>query len=307
MSTQQDTAAPLVGGLVADPAVQPIDLTEITRAPRRHPLVTVLAVLGVAVATVVLVGALVFHLQGGAWFIVKTPSMGTAAPVGTLVLTTPTTGSDVRVGDVIAFHPPTTPSETYTHRVVKIGPTGLLSTRGDINGATDPWQLSSRDLVGKAVVLLPALGWLIRGLPIALLGIVIVFLATARMRNATHRASYRIAGSSLALSIAAFVLRPFTGMVVEATGVVNGAPTATVVSTGLLPIRIAAAHGTHVDLVTGQVGQVSVPASAHHGFYSLSSALNLSVWEWVALLAVCCLPLLWTTIVGLPAKEQEQA
>jgi signal peptidase I len=295
----------------ADDAVstdtQHIDLQQITPRPRRSIPLTVLTTLVATGGTILLLAALVFHLQGGHWFIVKTPSMGTAAPVGTLVLTTPTTASALHAGDVIAFHPPTTPDETYTHRIVKIGPTGLISTKGDINGATDPWQLTGSNVVGKAAAILPGLGWLIRGLPIVLLGIVIVFLATARVRNATRKSSYRIAGMSLAVSVAAFFLKPFTGVVIETTSVQHGSPTAIVVSTGLLPIRVTATHGTHTDLASGQLGQVHVPASAHHGFYALTTALHLSVWEWVAMIGVCCLPLLWTMIVGLPPKDEATA
>jgi len=67
---------------------------------------------------------------------VTTPSMGPAAPVGTLILTRPVRIGDTRVGDIIAFHPPTEPRETFTHRVVTVDPDGGLRTRGDINGAT---------------------------------------------------------------------------------------------------------------------------------------------------------------------------
>jgi signal peptidase I len=298
-----DTHTPTQGVAGIDPGVHPIDLDQITAPPRRHPAVTAISIISATAGTILLIAALLFHLQGGHWFIVKTPSMGTAAPVGTLVLTTPTTATHLQVGDVIAFHPPTTPAETYTHRIVKIGPTGLISTKGDINGATDPWQLTNANLIGQATVLLPGMGWLIRGLPITLLGIVIVFLATARVRNATRKSSYRIAGISLAVSVAAFFLKPFTGVVIETTSVRNGSPTATVVSTGLFPIRVTATHGTHTDLVSGQLGQVHVPASVHHGFYALTTGLHLSFWGWVALIGACCLPLLWTLIVGLPPKD----
>ncbi|WP_370544595.1 signal peptidase I [Frondihabitans sp. VKM Ac-2883] len=288
-------------------APQSIGLERITPRLRRSVLVTVLSALVAVVATTLVAAALLFHLHGGSWFIVKTPSMGTAAPVGSLVLTTPTTVADLHVGDVVAFHPPTDTGETYTHRIIKISKAGLLTTRGDINGATDPWQLTNQNLVGKATTILPGIGWLIRGLPIVLLGIVIVFFATSRVRNATRRSAYRISGMSLAVSVAAFVLKPFTGVVVEQVTTTGGHPGATVVSTGLLPIRVQAVHGTHADLLTGQVGHVTVPASAHQAFYSLSTGLHLGFWGWVILIGVCSLPLLWTMTVGLPPKEETAA
>ena len=72
---------------------------------------------------------------------VTSPSMGAAAPVGTLLLTRPVTAGQVRVGDIIAFHPAIEPRVSFTHRVVEVDPAGGLHTRGDLNGATDPWTL----------------------------------------------------------------------------------------------------------------------------------------------------------------------
>ncbi|GAA4266587.1 S26 family signal peptidase [Frondihabitans peucedani] len=311
MTDTRDTDTdPAPGSTVTRPDItsvpltpHPISLEQITPRSHRPIVVTVLSGLVAVAATTLIAAAALFHFHGGAWFIVKTPSMGTAAPVGTLVLTVPTTVSDLHVGDVVAFHPPTNLAETYTHRIIAISADGLLTTRGDINGATDPWQVTGQDLVGKAVTILPGLGWLIRGVPIVLLGIVVVFLATSRVKDATKRSAYRLSGMSLAVSAAAFVLKPFTGVVVEQVTTKGGHPGATVVSTGLLPIRVQALHGTHADLVAGQVGHVTVPASAHQAFYSLSTGLHLGLWGWVALIGVCCAPLLWTMIVGLPPKE----
>lgn len=284
---------------------QHIELASLTPRPRRTVIASIALIVVTALGVALIAAALLFHLQGGSWFIVKTPSMGTAAPVGTLVLTTPTTADDLHVGDVIAFHPPTSPTETYTHRVVGIGTTGLISTRGDINGATDPWQLTDSNLVGKATTVLPGLGWLIRGLPIVLLGLITVWLLTARVKIATRKVSYRITGVSLVVSVTAFILKPFTGVVVEQVTTTGGHPGAIVVSTGLLPIRVQAVHGTHADLATGQVGHLTVPASAHQDFYSLSTALHLGFWGWVVFGFICLLPLLWTMIVGLPPKQDE--
>jgi signal peptidase I len=279
-------------------------LSDVRPALRRRPVATTLILLGAVTATALIILALVFGAYGGRWFIVMTPSMGTAAPVGTFVLTTPAHVSELHVGEIIAFHPPPSPAETYTHRVVAIGPTGLITTRGDINGAPDPWRITEAGVVGKATAIIPGLGWLIRGLPIALLGIIVVWLATARVRTAPRKAAYRILGLSLAVSVTAFILRPFTGAVVVQTAITHGRPTATVVSTGLLPIRVHALNGTSTDLRTGQVGQVSVAESAHHAIdLIMTTALHLTALEWLLLIGICCLPLLWTLIVGLPPKE----
>ena len=262
---------------------------------------------GTLALTAAIVAVLLFKIHGGDWFIVKTPSMGTTAPVGTLVLTMPTKAIDLHVGDVIAFHPPTTPNETYTHRIVKISPTGLISTKGDINGATDPWQLTQANLIGNATVIPPGAGWLIRGLPIILLGIITVWVATSRVkiahaqsvlpdhRNFSRRVHRRILFETLHRGGHRADHRhpplPHRDRRVHRP----------------VPHPRHRPHGTHVDLATGQLGTVSVPPSVHHGFYAISTALHLSFWEWVALIVLCCLPLLWTLIVGLPPKDEVTA
>ena len=75
------------------------------------------------------------------------------------------------------------------------------------------------------------------------------------------------------------------------------------VSTGLLPIRVTAEHGNHVDLLTGQVGQLSIPTYLEDGYYRMSSALHLDLAGWIAFLLVCCIPLIGTMIFGLPPQD----
>ncbi|BDZ51955.1 hypothetical protein GCM10025867_41960 [Frondihabitans sucicola] len=300
--TTQQAATPVAA---AQPVIDiPVGAPLRPRRPGRHVGQSIAIWSGAAVATALVVLALLFQSQGGRWFIVETPSMGTVAPVGTLVLTTPVTTNDLRVGDVITFHPPTEPKAVYTHRIVGITPRGI-ATRGDINGATDPWALGQKDLIGQATTILPAVGWLIRALPILLVGTVFVLLATRLFGNAARRMSYRILGFSMLLSLTVYVLRPFVSLVVlTTTGTAHGAE-AQIVSTGLLPISVTAKGGTTVDLVAGQVGTVSVPSTVDMGHYSLSSALHLTLPEWILFGAICAIPLLWTFIVGLPSTPDE--
>jgi signal peptidase I len=297
--THLETTAPVVGAVVET------RVRASSRHRSRHGQ-TIAIWAGAAAAITLVVLALLFHTQGGRWFIVETPSMGTVAPVGTLVLTTPVEASALKVGDVISFHPPTEPSAVYTHRIISITARGI-STRGDINGATDPWALGQKDIVGKATVILPKLGWLIRALPILIVGTVFVLLATRLIKNPGRRSSYRILGFSMILSLCVYVLRPFVSLVVLATtGTAKGAE-ATIVSTGLLPISVSAPHANTVHLVAGKVGTVIVPPTSANGHYSLSSALNLTLPEWILFAFICSIPLLWTFIVGLPVVDDEDA
>jgi signal peptidase I len=258
----------------------------------------------VALAIVgLLVAALVFMANGGRWFVVATPSMGTTAPVGTLVLSMPTTVAELHVGDIISFHPPTAPSQTYTHRIVKISADGGITTRGDINGSADGWMLHQPNLIGKASLIAPGIGWLVRGLPILVLGIAAVLLLTLFVRSLQWRAALRIVGVTFVVSIAAIILRPFTGIVLLQTSMNGRHAMATVVSTGLLPIRVQAKHGTFVDLTDGKVGQISIPTYVRQNFYQLDSALHLDIWGWVIFVLVCCIPLIVVMVFGLPPRE----
>ena len=267
--------------------------------------------LGVVALTLVgmLVAVVFFLANGGRWFIVATPSMGVVAPVGTLVLTEPVQVSALHVGDIISFHPPTTPAEIYTHRVIAITSgtattPGAISTRGDINGATDPWTLHTADLIGRAATVLPGIGWLVRGVPILAIGLALVLLLTRLVPSLQWRASLRIVGVSLVVSVAAFVLRPFTGVQVLQTFVQGQHAGATVVSTGLLPIKVTAVHGNEVNLLSGQVGQLSIPTYLHDGSYRIASGLHLDIWGWIVFFLVCCTPLIITLTVGLPPKTE---
>jgi hypothetical protein len=273
--------------------------------PRRSRSLALSVLCGTAALAVVgtLVAALLFMANGGRWFVVATPSMGTTAPVGTLVLSMPTTVAALHVGDIISFHPPTAPSETYTHRIVAISAADGISTQGDINGAADGWRLHQADLIGEASWIAPGLGWLVRGLPILVIGLVVVFLITRFVRSLQWRAALRIVGATLVVSVAAIILRPFTGIIVLQTSMQDHTATASVVSTGLLPIRVQARHGNHADLLTGQVGNLSIPTFVKHNYYQVDSSLHLDLWGWVVFFLICCIPLICVLAFGLPPKE----
>lgn len=154
-------------------------------------------------------------------------------------------------------------------------------------------------------MILPAVGWLVKALPIIVIGAVLVWAVSSMFRSASTRSALRIAGFSLVISVAAYILRPLLGLVVLSTNADETGAHATVVSTGILPIRVQATGGTTADLVTGQVGTLDVPSLVDTSQYHLSSALNLSLVGWIVLGSICAVPLLWSMIVGLPADTDE--
>lgn len=273
----------------------------------RARMVTGILWSGAILAAVVAVGILLFHLGGGRWFVVETPSMGRAAPVGTLLIDIPATVDTLRVGDIVTFHPPTASTSTYSHRITAITATGLVSTRGDINGSVDPWAIRNHDVIGKAIGVLPGAGWIVRATPLLLIGCVVVWLLSRYERNPTRRASVRIVGFSIVVTAVISLLRPFVGVVLLSETATPAGVQAVVVSTGLLPIRVSAVGGTHVQLVSGAVGQLTTHTPSPDGRYHFASALDLPFAGWAIFAGICAVPLLWCLIVGLPASKDEFA
>lgn len=304
----------LAGELLLDPAapVLPAPGLPVRGATRRAARTsrtirrrTVLMWAATVLLTALVAVTLLFQASGGRWFVVQTPSMGTTAPVGTLLLTTPVLLEDLHVGDVVSFHPSTTPDETYTHRVIAVDADGI-TTRGDINGAVDPWKTDQAHLVGEATTILPGFGWLAKGVPLLLAGLVIVMVLTRPIGSPTHRASMRMLGGALVAALTVFLLKPFVGLVLLDAATRGSDVEATVVSTGMLPIRIAAEGGTHTTLAAGQVGTITAPAAEAGRFHDVTSTLDLPLWGWILFFGLCALPLIWTLAVGLPAEREER-
>jgi len=295
-----------VDALLATAAAPPARSTAAPRTRRADPWSTAaaLAVLAVVVGLAVAAGA--WHASGGRWFVVDTPSMGRAAPVGTLVVTGPTTVAATAVGDVVSFRPALDPGVVYTHRVAEVGAEGLR-TSGDSTGAVDPWTVTDADLVGRAVVLAPGLGWLLRAVPpLALGGLALWGLGTC-VRDRARRASLRLLGGTVLVAATAAVQRPLVGAEVLSTTVVDGTPTSLVVGTGLAPVRVAvqATGGDVVDLVSGAVGRLALPASGART--QIVTSLHLDGPAAAVLAIVCALPLLWVLVVGLPGRAPQEA
>lgn len=259
------------------------------------------------IAIALLLGAV---LAGG-WLagwraeILTTASMGTAAPVGTLVLSRPLGAGSVRVGDLVVFHPPGQPHTTFVHRVVGVrlsGPDRLLETRGDLSGAVDPWTLPARSIIGRAVVRLPAVGWLLRMLPWLVAGTVSVLIFTMGMGVEARRA-IRILGLTFVAVVAVWHFRPLVGMELISSGATRHGDQVTVVSTGVLPTRVHALKVASDSAVlnSGQAGTVRTTAPAPNGRLLLIAAPHLSGWWWW-LLATWAFPL----FAGLGQRRQEQ-
>lgn len=93
-------------------------------------------------------------------FYIRTGSMESSIPQGSLVLTKKIKFSEVQVGDVITFTNDTK-SDYFTHRVVEIDTDNqMLVTKGDANDQNDPYPTSFYFAAGKVEFSIPLVGYL---------------------------------------------------------------------------------------------------------------------------------------------------
>lgn len=274
--------------------------------PGEHgQLSSVLALLAVVTLGVVLTAGLLWRIQGGSWAVIETPSMGRAAPVGTLILTKPEPISSISVGDVVSYRPRNAPQNLYTHRVVRKLPDDTLEVRGDINGSIDPFPVRQTDLAGTVVARWFGLGWLIRALPYLIIATIVMLILTRHYVRPRWRSSIRILATCLMFSVAGLILRPYVHPLLIAV-VGDGGLTgqASIVSAGLLPTRVAGAPLHHIDLLSGQTGVVAVQSTAAGAPFWVNGSPHLEGWWLLLVIGVCALPLLWCLVVGLSSDEE---
>jgi hypothetical protein len=231
-----------------------------------------------------------WRLHGGHVERVETPSMGTVAPVGSLLWVAPVHAGSLRVGDFITFHPPGQPDRTYSHRVRRIHADGTVSTQGEIS-APDPWRVPPSDVVGRVAMTWPGAGWVVRAAPYLLIGGLLLALVLSRTRPA-WRGMVGLVGASLVLAAAITFLSPFTNADQLAFKPVHGGARATYVSTGLLPVELQADGGDSVRLSDGEVGSVLVPGDGDQHRYAVHLHPAVPPVFWVCLVGACFLPAL---------------
>lgn len=90
---------------------------------------------------------LMMNVQGGKLLVVAGASMEPALSVGDLLLVSDVTASTpLKVGDVVVFVG--TDGYYVTHRIVAIGTSGEITTRGDANEIVDPTTLTHATISG---------------------------------------------------------------------------------------------------------------------------------------------------------------
>lgn len=94
--------------------------------------------------------------------IVLSGSMEPAIKTGSIIIVKPE--SDYRIGDVISFGKDTKKDIPTTHRIYDIKVNGgkeYYITKGDANNASDSREISKKQIIGKVVLDIPYLGYII--------------------------------------------------------------------------------------------------------------------------------------------------
>jgi hypothetical protein len=250
-------------------------------------------------ALAVVLSALVFcgwfRITGGHWERVESPSMGTTAPVGTLLWTRPVAPEDVEVGDIVSFQQPNrVDGPVYSHRIREVEADGTFRTRGDLSG-DDQWVVLPSDLVGRVVWVWPGVGRLLQVAPVLLLGGVVTVgvIALARRRG---RLPLAMLGASFTLSAAIVVYQPLIGAQLLSTEPAeDGGMRSTYVSTGLLPVEISTKGEQSVVLATGEHGSVDANEPVG-GKLTVDIKPAVPLWFWVVLVGASFAPSLGSSL-----------
>jgi hypothetical protein len=257
---------------------------------------------------------------GGRWFIVRTPSMGTYAPVGALLWVKPVNINNVHVGDVITFRTPpigagssarTTaalkyPSQIYTHRVVARDPDGTLQTKGDLNLGTDPWRIDQQHLIGQVMAAWPGVGWLVGALPLLIPGAIAWWVLTGVLASKRSRAPLRVLGAAALVAAALYVYNPLFGA--EQLSFVPLGPAgarATYVGTGLMPVRLVAEGVNSVLVHAGEARSIVAAHLGQGGHYQVKVQPTVPWQTWVVVAALGFAPAVWSAIVGVAPPPPE--
>lgn len=118
--------------------------------------------LNVLLVVVVICAIFVFVAPHLGWRVdaVLSGSMEPTLKVGSVEITKPFDPNNIQVGDIITFRSPRNPQLVVSHRVVAITDQGFI-TKGDANRDNDQLVVPPQNVVGKVVLHVPYVGYVI--------------------------------------------------------------------------------------------------------------------------------------------------
>lgn len=92
------------------------------------------------------------------YVVVAGPSMQPVLNDGDFVWAQRSLGGRYEPGDVIVFRAPEVGGPRVIHRVVSVDDDGVIGTQGDNKDSPDPWEITSEQVDGRMIVVVPAVG-----------------------------------------------------------------------------------------------------------------------------------------------------
>jgi signal peptidase len=129
-------------------------------------------VIGIGLALAV---PLAFHARP---LVVLSGSMEPALGTGDISVVRQIAPLEARPGDIVTFRDPENADRLISHRVRQMHAKGnavIFRTRGDVNTASEHWQISSKEQIGRVMYRIPKLGYVLmyarsKGLFVLMLG-----------------------------------------------------------------------------------------------------------------------------------------
>ncbi|WKD58848.1 S26 family signal peptidase [Corynebacterium caspium] len=262
----------------------------------KRPLQLVAGILSATLLLLLLIG----FASGWRSFVVTTPSMGTALPVGTLAITKPANISELAVGDVVTAE--VGEDFTRTHRVITLNENSIY-TKGDLNGSRDPLALKQENIVGKIAFSSPVLGWILRMIPIIIVVWAVVYLLSRRIDDPINRHRYRMLAVFCGFALSIVIVRPLYGTALLSMRVENAHDgeavhaVAHTVNTGLMPIKVdgVGKDGTSTGPMspTGTDGYSKAYEVNKDGKFVFQPRPALSWPWWIGMLLLVISPFAW--------------
>jgi len=235
-------------------------------------------------------------ISGGGLYLVGSPSMGTVAPVGSLVATQPLAPSAVlRVGEIVVFEPHAGSSMTYVHRIYQALPKGEYLTKGDLNPGPDPWVITRSAIVGTPQAIIPAIGWIYKCATWLFLGAAALMIVALFVGERQRRWMLAL-GPALVLAVPLLWYRPLIGGFLYGSGRRGRLVAANIIDTGILPVRFTPTRGRVVHAVPGQEVLVTGWTPKHPSVLDIRISAALPWWGWILVVMACLSPLILVAV-----------
>lgn len=220
-----------------------------------------------------------------------TPSMLSRIPVGSLVVAVRTSWSAIRPGEILVFREPGTKDVRVAHYVLALHGS-YLTTHSELTHAADAWEVLPKDVSGRAVAVIPGLGWAWAD-PMVWLALVAGLALAVALPRRGQRLGALAAGLSAA-GVAWLRTRPLVGLFPIAEPTIRHHAELIGVSTGMLreEVRLADSLGAAVTHVA-QGHLVHLAVRAHDGQHvAWRASVSLAAWEWMLVVLTLLTPAL---------------